>query len=193
MIMEWWDKEGWLNSVFLRQWKCCCWEWEIKDNDGNDIEVTSGLQNWGVQHARLGIGKSRFSVIFHRIETLTSRIKNGKLICTRNSLKSQFLMLIPQQLLSLSFSSSTIPSPNNTNLSHPVLSLHAMIKSWHEVQRTPSTAFTEYSIRRVLPILSGKYTAYCIIPRSTVSRFQPVSHLLANHVGLSSLYSHNYM
>jgi len=49
-------------------------------------------------------------------------------------------------LSSLSFSSSTLPSPKNMKLSHRSLSLHAMIKSQHRVQHTPSTAFTKYSI-----------------------------------------------
>ena len=35
---------------------------------------------------------------------------------------------------SLSFSSTPLPSSQNTKLSHPSLSLHAMIKSWHPVQ-----------------------------------------------------------
>jgi len=50
----------------------------------------------------------------------------------------------------LSFSSTTLPSSQNTNLSHPSLSVHAMIMSWHQVQHTPSTAYTEYCIHRVL-------------------------------------------
>jgi len=36
------------------------------------------------------------------------------------------------------------------------------------------------------------YTAYCIMPTPTVSRSQPVSHLLADHVVLNSLHSHHY-
>ena len=40
--------------------------------------------------------------------------------------------------------------------------------------------------------LNTAYTTYCIIPTSTVSRSQPVSHLSADHVGLNSLHSHNY-
>jgi len=43
---------------------------------------------------------------------------------------------------SLSFSSTTQPSSQNTKISHPSLSLHAMIMSWHWVQHTPSTAST---------------------------------------------------
>jgi hypothetical protein len=42
---------------------------------------------------------------------------------------------------------------------------------------------TEYSIQRVQNTMSTAYTAYCIIPRSTASRSQPVSHLLADYVG----------
>jgi len=51
--------------------------------------------------------------------------------------------------LSLSFSSITLPSSQNTKLSHPSLSLHAMIMSWHRVQHTFSTAYTKYSIHQV--------------------------------------------
>ena len=44
---------------------------------------------------------------------------------------------------SLSFSSTTQPSSQKTKLSHPSLSLHDMIMSWHRVQHTPSTASTK--------------------------------------------------
>jgi len=44
---------------------------------------------------------------------------------------------------SLSFSSTSQPSSQNTKLSHPSLSLHGMIMSWHRVQHTPSTASTK--------------------------------------------------
>jgi len=40
---------------------------------------------------------------------------------------------------SLSFSSTTLPSLQNTKLSHFSLSLHVMIMSLHRVQHTPST------------------------------------------------------
>ena len=51
--------------------------------------------------------------------------------------------------LSLSLSSTTLPSSQDTMLGHPSLSLHDMIMSWHRVQHTPSTAYTEYSIHLV--------------------------------------------
>ena len=49
----------------------------------------------------------------------------------------------------LSFLFITLPSSQNTKLSHPSLSLHAMIMSLHRVQHTPSNAYTGYSIHRV--------------------------------------------
>jgi len=45
--------------------------------------------------------------------------------------------------ISLFLSSKTQPSSQNTKLSHPSLSLHDMIMSWHRVQHTPSTASTQ--------------------------------------------------
>jgi len=43
-------------------------------------------------------------------------------------------------LLSLPFSSTTLPSLQSIKLSHPSLSLHVMIMSWRQLQHTPSTA-----------------------------------------------------
>jgi len=71
---------------------------------------------------------------------------------------------------SLSFSSTTQPSSQNTKLGHPSLSLHDMIMSWHRVQHTPSTAYTEYSLHRVQHPPSTASTQDC----------------------LSSLHSHDY-
>jgi len=63
---------------------------------------------------------------------------------------------------SLSVLSSTQPSSENTQLSHPALSLDVMIMSWHQVQHTPRTAYTEYRIYRVQHIPSTAYTEYSI-------------------------------
>ena len=51
---------------------------------------------------------------------------------------------------------------------------------------------TEYSIQRVQHTPSTAYTAYCSIPRLTVSHSQPVSQLSVDHVVLNSLHSHDY-
>jgi len=53
---------------------------------------------------------------------------------------------------SLSFSSTTLPSSQNTKLSHPSLSLAAMLMSWHRVQHTPNTAYTKYIIHQRLSV-----------------------------------------
>jgi len=53
------------------------------------------------------------------------------------------------QPLCLSFWCTTLPSSQNTKLSHPSLSLHAMIMSWQQVQHTLSPAYNKYSIHRV--------------------------------------------
>jgi len=84
---------------------------------------------------------------------------------------------------SLSFSSTTLLSSQNTKLSHPSLSCHVMSMSWHWVEHTPSTAYTEYSIHRVQHTLCTAYTQYSIhrvqhTPSTayTVYSIHPVQH-----------------
>jgi len=61
---------------------------------------------------------------------------------------------------SLSVLSTSVPSSQNTNVSHPSVSLHGMIMSWRRVQHTPSTAYTEYNIHRVQHLPSTASTEY---------------------------------
>jgi len=70
--------------------------------------------------------------------------------------------MISHLLLSPSFSSSTQPSSKNKKLSHPPLSLHAMIKSLHRVQSILSTAYTKYSLYWVQHTLSPACNEYSI-------------------------------
>ena len=91
---------------------------------------------------------------------------------------------------SLSCSSTTQPSSENTKLSHPSLSLHDMIMSWHQVQHTPSTAYTEYSIHRVqhppkivclpfIPMITSwplNVASTSVVPPYTIVRHQPALH-----------------
>jgi len=92
---------------------------------------------------------------------------------------------------SLSFLCTTQLSSQNTKSSHPSLSLHAMIMSWHRVQtyteysihhvqHTPSTAYTKYSIHQVQHTPSTAYTKYSI---HQVQHTQDFS---------SSIHSHDY-
>jgi len=50
--MAWRDREGWLNSVFCEVGR----EGEMRDEDGNDLEDTSGYEKSGVRLASLGLG-----------------------------------------------------------------------------------------------------------------------------------------
>jgi len=63
---------------------------------------------------------------------------------------------------SLSFSSTTLPSSQNTQLSHPFVSLHVMIMIWHRVRHPPSTTYTKYNIHREQHTPSKAYTKYSI-------------------------------
>jgi len=62
-----------------------------------------------------------------------------------------------------------------------------MIPSWHGVQHTSSTAYTEYSIHWVLHTPCTAWSQDRLSPTP-----QPISHLSADHVVLSSLHLHNY-
>jgi len=73
-----------------------------------------------------------------------------------------FSILFSSSSSSLSLSSTTLPSSQNTKFSHPPLSLNAIIMSWHRVQHSLSTANTEYSIHRVQHTSSTAYTEYSI-------------------------------
>jgi len=88
---------------------------------GTNMEVTSKYEKPGVR-----LGRPRIGVFTSRIGSSTCRIRNGQLTRTRKSLKSQFLMMI---LPISSYLSLSLPSPKNMKLSHPYLSLHAMIMS----------------------------------------------------------------
>jgi len=63
--------------------------------------------------------------------------------------------------LSISFSSTTRPSSQNTMLCHPSHSPHARNMSWHRVQHTLSTAYTEYSLHRAQLTPSTAFTYDC--------------------------------
>jgi len=75
------------------------------------------------------------------------------------------------RLSSILFTSSSGISPShpqlyyhrqNPTLTNSSQSLHVMMMSWHRVQHTPSTLFTEYSIPWVQNTPSTAYTEYSI-------------------------------
>jgi len=94
MIMPWRDREGWLNFVFCDDG----WDVDEKERDvGWRWERCGGYERIrGIRSTTclIGLGRHRIGVITRRIGTHTCRIGDGKLSRTRNSLKSQFLMMI---------------------------------------------------------------------------------------------------
>jgi len=72
---------------------------------------------------------------------------------------------------SLSFSSTSQPSSQNTKLCHPSLSLHGMIMSWHRVQHPPKIVCLPF----ILMITSWplNITSPSGVPCYTIDRHQP--------------------
>ena len=104
------------------------------DGDGDDMGGYEGM--WEIRGTTCPIGFRipRIGVRTCRIGGHTCRIGYGKLTVALEILKFQFVIMISPisshlRLSSLSFSSTTLPSPVNTKLSHPSLPPHAMIMS----------------------------------------------------------------
>jgi len=164
MMVELWTRKG-----------------EMGDEDENDVEDYERIWEIRGTTCLIGFRRPRIGVITRWIGTHTCSIEDGKSTGTRNSLKSQFLKMIS-------------PIPSHLSLSCPQLNCHLRTRSevialylsmpWWWVN-------TEYRIHWVQHTPSTPYSAYCIIPRSTVSHSQPVSQLLADHVVLDSLHSDN--
>jgi len=90
------------------------------DEDENDVEDTSGYEKSGVRLAWLG-WDDLVSVLLHAGSGLIPAV-SGMV----NWLAHEILL---SRSFSWRFVPSPLPSPKNTKLSHPSLSLHAMIKS----------------------------------------------------------------
>jgi len=80
---------------------------------------------------------------------------------------------------SLSVSSTTLPSLQNTEFSHPFLYLHVMIMSWHGVKHTPSTASTQHCLSSI-HYHDHKLTPECSfssgVPPYMIDRHQRAPH-----------------
>jgi len=141
------------------------------------MEDTSGYEKSGVQHTWLGVEETWLG-----LEDLVSVLLPAGSILVPTV--SQMVNWLAHEILSSpSFSWWFPPSPlislflmlNSTITKEHEVKSSLYISPSHNDELTPSTAYTEYSI----------------IPRSTVSSSQPVSHLLADVI-LNSLHSHNY-
>jgi len=99
-------------------------------------------------------------------------------------------ILVPSSSSSVSFMSTSLSPSQNTKSRHPSASHHVIIISWHEVQRTPSTAYTDYSICLVqyplniichpfiIIIMSspGNLTSAHSMPPDTIDPHHPALH-----------------
>jgi len=152
MIMSWRDREGWLNLVFCGDG----WVVDEKERDGGwRWEWYGGYERiWDIRGMTclIGLGRPCIGDGSRRIGTLTCHIGDGELTRTRNSLSPSFSWWFPliSHFLVLN-STITYEHEFQSSLS---------ISPCHNQDLTQSTAYTKYSI----------------IPRSTVSRSQPVSH-----------------
>ena len=93
---------------------------DMGDEDENDVEDSSGYEQSGVQLAWSG-REDLVPVLLHAGSGLVPAV-SGMV-----NWLAQEILLRPS--FSWRFVSSPLPSPKNTKLSHPSLSLHAMIKS----------------------------------------------------------------
>jgi len=138
--MAWRDKEGWLNFVFL----------------GDGIVEDENERDGVIHHEKLGLRE--FGVRVNLLSPICQvRVPIRSVITPIWGLPNPIRQVVPLishirsypphrsdfHPPSLSFSSTTLLSLQNTKLSHPSLSLHAMIMSWHRVQHTPSKASTQ--------------------------------------------------
>jgi len=149
---------------------------------------------WEIRGMTCPIGFRRPCIAFLtcRIGSRTCHIGNGKLTHTQNSHKSQFLIMISPMSSYLSLSRPQLYHHLRTWCS--VIPLYLSMPwsrvntkySIHQVQHTPSTAYTEYYIHRVLhhPKINS-----LLLP---VSLSSPISYLSVDLIVLSSLHSHNY-
>ena len=95
---------------------------------------------------------------------------------------------------SLSCSSTSQPSSQNTKPSHPSLSLHAIIMSWHQVQHTPKTASTpDYLSSLPSPDYEVTPEWRCSFRRASLHDRPPsTSSLWELNSGVTSSHSHGW-
>jgi len=154
LIMAWRDREGWLDSVLLG-------EGGVEDERD---ENRSGISSWETGTERI-MCESKFTIpdtagtspytAYYYTDMRFSQPNHAS-----HTPDFSYPLVSSTSFSSQSFSSTTLPSLQNTKLGHSSLSLHVMIMSWHRVQHTPSTAYTKYSIHQV-----QAYTEYSIHPR----------------------------
>jgi len=176
---------------------------DMGDEDENNLENYERMGEIRGTTFLNGFGRTRTGVITCRIANCLCYIGDRRLTCIWKSLKSQVFMII--------FPYPFIPPflvPNSTIIYEHKVKSSLSISRFHNQQLTPSIAYTEYCLHRVLPTPSTAYTensilkvqhtritaymVYCIIIWSTAFRSQPAFYPCADHAVMNSLISHNY-
>jgi len=143
LIMEWRGTEGWLNFVFLGDGRVE----DEKERDGAIHHEKRGRREFRM---RVNVPSPIWQVQIPIWRVITPIRSHPTPIRQVVPLISHIRSYPPHRAHfhppSLSFSSPTLPSSQNIKLSHPSLSLHAMIMSWHRVQHTPSAACNQNSL-----------------------------------------------
>jgi len=144
MIMEWRDREGWLNFVFL-------------GDGGVEHKKERDQRRWGKSSWETGtkrISCASQLTIPDRAGTTPDPVRTNT--NTRSSQPNQ-ASRIPDfsypLVSSISFSSSSPISlflvHNSTIIAEHKVKSSLSISPWHDHELTPTTAYTEYSIHRV--------------------------------------------
>jgi len=104
-----------------------------RNRDGKSIYKQYGGNEWiwkiSDNSCLIGIRRPPIRVITYWIRAHTCRLRNCQFTHTWIWLKFSLLMMTSNLLTSLWFSSSTLPSPLDTKLCNPSLSLHGTIMS----------------------------------------------------------------
>ena len=164
-----WDSVNWLGTPRrnrLREWTRTSGDCRVEDKkerDGANHHVKLGLREFCVRvnlPSPIWQGRVPIRRVITPIRGVPNPIRQAvRMISHICSYPPHCSSLHPP---SLSFLFTTLPSSLNTKLSHPSLSLHSMIMSWHRVQHSSSTTYTEYSIHRVDHTPGLAYTEYSI-------------------------------
>jgi len=144
--MVWKDKELWLNLLCLDdgrvvsekvQYARRCEQLSWDTGPWENIKCKS------IHHSRLGSYVSQSHQWVHQYVFFLFQSHKSHL---RYDTSTHILHIIFVFIPHLSFMSTTLPLSQNTLLSYSFPFLHALIMSWHRVQHTPSTAYSECSI-----------------------------------------------
>jgi len=182
MIMGWRDRVGWLDFVFCGDYRVV--DGKESDGGGRWKQCQQYEQIWEIRGATglIQLKRLHISVITHQIRIPTCCIEDDLLTHTQNYLISHFLLIICVISTHLSLSCP--------QLYHHLRTLSLVIPLYPS--RLWSRVNTKGSIHPLRYTLCTVCDTNCIIPTSTVSRSQTVSHLLADHVVVNSPHSPNY-